>query len=266
MEGQEDELLDPVWATKFRRIIARGNFMAMDRPDVQYAVKELSSGMANPCMHHWKGLIRLGKYLKNKPRYIINVKYQKRGLLLNTFTDSDWAGDLRTRKSTSGGMICIGDHCIKSWASNQNVVALSSGEAEYYALVKGASVALGVKALLEDLGVKMRIRLITDATTGKSIASRRGLGKIRHLDTATLWLQNQVQNGVIEMVKIKNTWNTADLFTKHLTGPEVMRLVELMDHEYAEGRSPVAPKLMLMEKCNLRRLLVDALCITEPHY
>ena len=213
-------------------------------------------------MNHWNGIVRLGKFLKNKPRYIINYDYQQRGLLLNTFTDSDWAGELRTRKSTSGGMVCIGDHCVRSWASNQNVIALSSGEAEFYALVKGASVALGIKALLEDLGVKVRIRLITDASTGKAIAARRGLGKIRHLDTSQLWLQSQVQDGTIELVKIKNTWNTADLFTKHLSAPEIERILELMNHTYEEGRSPSAPMLNTLESMTMP-MAMEILGISE---
>ena len=69
------------------------------------------------------------------------------------------------------------------------------------------------------------------------------------------------------MVKIKNTWNTADLFTKHLTGPEIQRIMELMDHEHSEGRSPVAPKIMALEGCNPRLLLIEALllfCVLKP--
>ena len=123
-EDHEDELLDGEWSTRFRRLIAGANFLSIDRPDIQYAVKELSSDMANPCVQHGKGIVRLGKSLKHKPRCIINYNTQQRGLLLNTFTDSDWAGDVRTRKSTSGGMVCIGDHCVRSWVSNQNVIAV----------------------------------------------------------------------------------------------------------------------------------------------
>ena len=58
------------------------------------------------------------------------------------WTDTDYAGCAKTRKSTSGGVIMIGGHMIKSWSSTQNVIALSSGEAEYYGLVKGAAQGL----------------------------------------------------------------------------------------------------------------------------
>ena len=106
------------------------------------------------------------------------------------YVDSDWAGDGSTRKSTSGGAACLNDHPVKTWASTQNVIALSTGEAEFYAIVKGASIGLGMKSLLEDLGEQVRVRVITDATTGKSLAGRNGLGKVRHIGFRTLGAGN----------------------------------------------------------------------------
>ena len=66
---------------------------------------------------------------------------------LDIYTDTDWAGCGRTRKSTSGGLVMFGRHCLKHWASTQASVTLSSGEAEFHGLVKGAAVALGQQAL-----------------------------------------------------------------------------------------------------------------------
>jgi hypothetical protein len=66
---------------------------------------------------------------------------------------------------------------VKSWATTQGVIALSSGEAEYYGIVKGTSVALGLRNMLDDLGMKVKIRGKTDASAAKGIASRRGAGK-----------------------------------------------------------------------------------------
>ena len=67
---------------------------------------------------------------------------------INAYADSDYAGCIKTRKSTSGGAIMIGNHCIKSWSSTQSVIALSSGEAELYSLVKATSQAIGIKHML----------------------------------------------------------------------------------------------------------------------
>ena len=57
--------------------------------------------------------------------------------LWQTFVDSDWTGCQRTRKSTNGGGIMWNGACLKVWSTTQTVIAMSSGEAEYYAAVKG---------------------------------------------------------------------------------------------------------------------------------
>ena len=85
-----------------------------------------------------------------------------------------------------------GAHCFKSWASTQAIVALSSAEAELYALTKGASQALGVMTLLEDFGFRTRSVLHTDAGAAIGIVRRAGLGKLRHLNVRYLWLQDHL--------------------------------------------------------------------------
>ncbi len=86
----------------------------------------------------------------------------------------------------------LGNHLVKSWASNQNVVALSSGEAEYYAIVKGGTQSIGAQSILRDIGVYVGVNICTDASAAKGIASRRGLGKVRHIDVSQLWIQDKV--------------------------------------------------------------------------
>ena len=150
--------------------------------------------------------------------------------------------------STSGGLINIGDHCVKSWSTTQTLIALSSGEAEFYSLTRCSALSLGMQSLLQDLGLDLDIRVFTDATTGKAIASRRGLGKVRHIATHELWVQERVMRGDIEIVKIKNWYNTADLMTKYLTGPDITEILEQLGHKSNEpGRSTAAPNLSLLE-------------------
>ena len=78
--------------------------------------------------------------------------------------DTDFAGCPTTRKSTSGGIVKFGEHCIKAWSSNQAVIALSSGEAEMVGVTKGATATLGIKSLLADFGVKCPARVWTDSS------------------------------------------------------------------------------------------------------
>ena len=83
----------------------------------------------------------------------------------------------------------FGGHCLKTYASTQPLIALSVGEAEYYGIVKGGCTGLGMQSLFRDLVVDVDVQINTDSSTGKSVASRRGAGKIRHLDTRDLWIQ-----------------------------------------------------------------------------
>jgi len=68
-----------------------------------------------------------------------------------------------------GGLVTLGSHAVKSWSSTQAVVALSSGEADYYGLVKVGTMALGIRSMLQDMGIDGRIVLRTDASAAKGI-------------------------------------------------------------------------------------------------
>ena len=99
-------------------------------------------------------------------------------------------------------MILFGDHCLKSWSLAQKVVALSSGEAEYFELVRSGSQGLGIRALLGDLGVERTVILNTDASGAIGMASRRGVGKVWHIEVSQLWLQQRVANGDLSVQKV----------------------------------------------------------------
>ena len=85
-----------------------------------------------------------------------------------------------TRKSTSGGVMLVGEHLIKGWSNKQSVIALSSGEVDYYGMVKGTSNAIGIRGIMQDMGVHSRIRLMTDSAAAVGVAKRRGVGNQTH--------------------------------------------------------------------------------------
>ena len=138
----------------------------------------------------------------------------------------------------------LGQHMLKSWSSTQAMVSLSSGEAEFYGVTKAAGIGLGYQALLQDLGITMGIRVWTDSIATIGICGRQGLGKLRHIDTRSLWLQQRLREGGIELRKIRGEVNPADLFTKHLSSEERVRsLCALFGCRFAEGRAAGAPEL-----------------------
>ena len=185
---EESPLLTGGDASAYRALAARLNYLALDRPDVQYAAKEVSKYMSKPRDIDWMKLRRVAKYLIGKPRYVQLFCWQETPAEVVSFTDSDWAGDRVTRKSTSGGVPMLGGHLIKSWSSTQPVIALSSGEAELYALVKGASQATGLMSMLFDYGLELGARVCIDSSAALGIAHRVGLGKTRHIDVQYLWI------------------------------------------------------------------------------
>ena len=86
---------------------------------------------------------------------------------LSLWTDTDYAGCRETRKSTSGGLVQYGNHMLKFWSSTQKVIALSSGEAEYYGIVRGSAEAIGARSTLGDLGIEVGIKVKEDSTAAK---------------------------------------------------------------------------------------------------
>ena len=97
---------------------------------------------------------------------------------LETFSDTDWAGCRRTRRSTTGGYTVAGSHLIKMWCKTQAVVALSSAEAELYGLVRASAETLGLVSMYKDLGTHMNGVVLGDASAALAIVARRGLGAI----------------------------------------------------------------------------------------
>ena len=95
---------------------------------------------------------------------------------IEVFVDSDWA-KAEDRRSVSGGIAAIGRVAVKHWSRTQATRALSSGEAEYAALVTGCAEGLGIQGLMKDLGVDWKIRIWSDSSAARAIAGRRGLGK-----------------------------------------------------------------------------------------
>ena len=105
-------------------MVARANNLAQDRPDIQFPTKEVCKCMSKPTRRCWVKLKRIARYLFEHPRAI--TKFKKGGNLdvTKVYTDSDWAGCPKTRKSTSGCIVVLGG-VVKSWSSTQPSMALS---------------------------------------------------------------------------------------------------------------------------------------------
>ncbi len=137
-----------------------------------------------------------------------------------------------------GGVVVVMGVAIKHWSHTQPTIALSSGEAELIAMTKGAGEGLGVVALLEDLGMKGEMEVLVDSSAAKSIASRVGVGRVRHLETKHLWIQEAVKDKKFTIKKIPGEKNPSDILTKPLSHEEMRWKLELVGAEVRqrEGR------------------------------
>ena len=129
---------------------------------------------------------------------------------------------------------------VKSWSSMQTTVAQSSGEAEYYAMVRAAAEALGLQSIMKDRGWEAGVRLWVDSSAAKSMSARIGLGKVRHMEVKFLWLQQAVKDKRIEVKKIPGVRNPADALTKPKSYHEVADLLKDVKI-YIEKRRPRPP-------------------------
>ena len=96
---------------------------------------------------------------------------------------------------------------------------------------------------MKDFGIEVDIEVHTDATAAKGIASRKGLGKLRHIETNQLWIQDKTKDGTLKVYKCKGTDNPADALTKPVKNEDMQWHLKLSGLSLRSGRSRSAPQL-----------------------
>ena len=137
--------------------------------------------------------------------------------LVEAFTGADWAGDKssETRKlhSVSSAMVYVNNRLVSSWSRTQKSIALSSCESEYLSAVSGGAEALYVSRLWSFLVEKE----VQAKISCRAFSQRQGVGRLKHVETKYLWLQQQIKSGSLEMDGVATVLNISDLGTKKLT-------------------------------------------------
>ena len=169
---EQEEELDAVEARLDRGVAARLNDIAPDSPEESFAVKEAARNMSCPRPSVLRRLRKIGHYLLGHPRHMSLFKCQDQPTRVTTFTDSDWPGCTRTAKSTSGGAVCIGGHVVKTYCKQQKAAALSSAEAELYAMVAASAETLAVAEYATDLGEDLECELYCDSAAALGMLQR----------------------------------------------------------------------------------------------
>ena len=195
----------------YRQVVGRLQWLTPIRPDLCFSVKELARSLSSPTTADFEKVKHILRYLRGTLHYRFTLHPQFRladsvsNTELDTFADSDWAGCQKTRRSTSGFIIFLLGTPVHFGSRTQAVHALSSAEAELYAMGSAVSESLHIKHFLEETALfrKASIIIRTDSSAGKSMASRFGTSKrTRHVQLRFLFLQHLVSDGQIQIRKV----------------------------------------------------------------
>ena len=102
---------------------------------------------------------------------------------------------------------------------------------------------MSIQALMEDWGVKYDLQVYSDSSAARGTASRRGRGKLRHVQTRYLWIQERVAEGTVKILAIGTKNNTADLLTKPVSRETCERHMKTLCQEFREGPAKGAKAL-----------------------
>ena len=222
---------------QYQSLAARLNFYSLDRPDVQFAVKELMRRLGSPDERDWTNLKRVARYLLGAPRCLARYPWSPLAPSLAVYADSDHAGCHRTRKSSFGGVILWGGSFLKAWSRTMSLIASPSGKAELCAVTRAAAEGLGIQALLADFGFTVQVQLHSDASASIGICERLGLGRVWHLAVADLWLQQRIRRKDLVLWKTPGKTNVADVLTKYRSCRDAFGLLQHAGLYLAPGRA-----------------------------
>ena len=215
--------LDKQEHADYRRAVGKLQWLTYTRPDISFSTKELARDLQQPTQQSLRKLKHLLRYLRGTQQYKMIIRpthtpQTKEPIDLNIYVDADWAGCPNTRKSTSGFIVTMMGSVVQFGSRTQAVVALSSAESELYAIGTGAQEGLHIANFIKEATTtKVNIRIHTDSTSGKSIATRIGSSKkAKHIDLKYLFIQQLVQSGILSIHKISTHDNPADILTKYV--------------------------------------------------
>ena len=184
------------------------------RPDIAQAVGALSSFMSAPTVAHWNLLLGVLRYLKATPK--LGLTYGGGTLDLFSFCDSDYAGCIDTRRSTTGHASILNGAAVSWQSRRQPTVATSTTEAEYMAAASVTKEVLWLKTLLKDLGVPSKsVHIWSDNQASLALIKNPILSqRSKHIDVSYHFVRERAESGEVLFEYITTEKMAADCFTK----------------------------------------------------
>jgi hypothetical protein len=174
------------------------NYLTITRPDISHAVHIVSQFMLAPRTVHFAAVLRILRYIKGTLHQ--DLMYQPSDLILRAYSDSDWAGDVTDRRSTTSFCIFLRDSLIAWKSKKQVVVSRSSVETEYRALAHTTAEVVWLRWLLADMGVSFSLPtpLHCDSKSAIQIAHNDVFHEhTKHIEIDCHFVRTQFQKNII---------------------------------------------------------------------
>ena len=218
--------------TEYQSKIGSLNFLSNGtRPDISFSTGLAARYASNPDQSHMDAATRIFAYIRDNPSK--GLLYTKEaGLDLRGYVDSDWAGCLDSRKSTTGYVFILAGAPI-SWSSKrQQIIAISTMDAEYIAATEAAKDAVWIRNFINDLAIPEyfvgSIPLYIDNNSAlKLIRNPEFHSRSKHFDAKYHFIREKVMDTKeISTLRVGTKDNLADILTKGLARPTHQDLTE----------------------------------------
>ncbi|GJR96199.1 putative ribonuclease H-like domain-containing protein [Tanacetum coccineum] len=216
----------PVNVHLYRSMIGSLMYLTASRPDIMFAVSACSRNQVTPTTSNLEAVKKIFKYLKGQPR--LGLWYPRESpFVLEAYSDSDYAGANKDRKSTTGGCQFLGRRLISWQCKKQTIVATSSTEAEYVAAANCCGQVLWIQNQLLDYGYNfMNTKIFIDNQSTICIVKNPVFHqRTKHIEIRHHFIRDANEKKLIQVLKIHTDDNVADLLTKAFDGPRFTHLV-----------------------------------------
>ncbi|XP_047334054.1 secreted RxLR effector protein 161-like [Impatiens glandulifera] len=201
--------------------------MVCTRPDLAHAVSVVSRFMGDPGKEHWQAVKRIFRYLRGTSDIGLSYGGDSQ-CLVSGYSDSDYAGDVDSRRSMTGYVFTLGGSVVSWKATLQPTVTLSTTEAEYMALTEAAKEGIWLKGLVSNLGLHHDQALVYCDSLSAICLTKDQVHheRTKHIDVRYHFLRSEKR---IKVNKVDTADNPADMFTKPVLQSKFQHCLKLLN-------------------------------------
>ena len=216
----DDDQVVPELESIYRQLIGSLNFLAITaRPDIAFSVNKLAQFTSKPTQRHFKSLKRVVRYLM-KTSDLALVYESREGIAVECYSDSDFASDKNSRKSTSGCITLINDSPVTWFSRKQKCIAQSTCEAEFIASNEATKECIWLRHMLDELEVEYKSPITLKCDNQSTIAlinNNSYSNKTKHLDYRLKFTRECINDGWMQLSFTPTERQLADFLTKPLS-------------------------------------------------